>query len=116
MKEMLHLSSTLPFQSLRSRPAITITIRCASSDSGANNKVSSRLSHVQHLLQQAEHRALSQDTGPTPKITLGRLPYFSHSSQKKKQNKTLNTSIFFLLFQIMLQLTLPEVVALGVRM
>lgn len=84
VKEMLQLScSTLPFSSLgvrgvspllplslqlrRSRPSI----RCASSDSDSGNKVSSRLSQVQHLLQQAEHRALSADQGPPPKITLG---------------------------------------------
>ncbi|KAL5183781.1 Peptidyl-tRNA hydrolase ICT1, mitochondrial [Glycine soja] len=93
VKEMLQLSSStlhfsssalrglsppLPFsiqlRRSRGRPAI----RCASSssDSDASNKVSSRLSQVQHLLQQAEHRALSADQGPPPKITLGSPPFF----------------------------------------
>ncbi|MED6168211.1 hypothetical protein PIB30_009713 [Stylosanthes scabra] len=97
LKEMLHFSSTLPFssslrlrslpsQSLssshpnlnlqfrRSRPSTSFTpIRCVSSSSGSGNggnKVSSRLSQVQQLLHEAEERALSADTGPTPKITL----------------------------------------------
>ncbi|KAL1333626.1 uncharacterized protein LOC107630544 isoform X1 [Arachis ipaensis] len=96
LKEMLHLSSTLPFSfSLRlrvlpslspssshlnlnlqfrpSRPSTPFTpIRCVSSSGPGNggNKVSSRLSQVHQLLQEAEERALSADTGPTPKITL----------------------------------------------
>ena len=55
------------------RPAISSrVIRCASSaaDDGGK-KASARLSQVQQLLQEAEERALSADTGPTPKITLG---------------------------------------------
>ncbi|RZC11068.1 peptidyl-tRNA hydrolase ICT1, mitochondrial isoform X3 [Glycine max] len=80
VKEMLQLSSStlhfssafralsppLPF-SIQLRRSRRPAIRCASSDS---DKVSSRLSQVQHLLQQAEHRALSADQGPPPKITL----------------------------------------------
>lgn len=99
---MLHLSSTLSF-SLLSRPFPSLpyansalqlrrshppnAIRCASSDSDASgNKVSSRLSQVQHLLQQAEHRALSADNGPIPKITLGAffLHQLSHFSNNRK--------------------------------
>ncbi|MED6182726.1 hypothetical protein PIB30_031369 [Stylosanthes scabra] len=98
LKEMLHLSSTLPFSSSlrfrplpaqplssshrnlhlhsrRSRLSTSFTpIRCVSSSSSGSgdggNKVSSRLSQVQQLLHEAEERALSADTGPTPKITL----------------------------------------------
>ncbi len=44
-------------------------IRCAAASDG--KKVSSRLSQVQQLLQEAEDRALSADNQPTPKITLG---------------------------------------------
>lgn len=100
---MLHLSSTLSF-SLLSRPFPSLpyansalqlrrshlptAIRCASSDA-SGNKVSSRLSQVQHLLQQAEHRALSADNGPIPKITLGAffLHQLSHFSNNRKKNK-----------------------------
>ena len=46
-------------------------IRCAASESGDGRKVSSRLSQVQQLLQEAEERALSADNQPAPKITLG---------------------------------------------
>ncbi|XP_057723106.1 uncharacterized protein LOC130937980 isoform X1 [Arachis stenosperma] len=96
LKEMLHLSSTVPFsfslrlralpslslssshlnlnlQFRRSRPSTPFTpIRCVSSSGPGDggNKVSSRLSQVHQLLQEAEERALSADTGPTPKITL----------------------------------------------
>ncbi|XP_057723123.1 uncharacterized protein LOC130937980 isoform X2 [Arachis stenosperma] len=69
LKEMLHLSSTFR----RSRPSTPFTpIRCVSSSGPGDggNKVSSRLSQVHQLLQEAEERALSADTGPTPKITL----------------------------------------------
>lgn len=45
-------------------------IRCAASGSGDGRKVSSRLSQVQQLLQEAEERALSADNQPAPKITL----------------------------------------------
>ncbi|RYR77954.1 hypothetical protein Ahy_A01g002668 [Arachis hypogaea] len=96
LKEMLHLSSTLPFSfslRLRALPSLSLSsshlnlnlqfrrscpstpftpIRCVSSSGPGDggNKVSSRLSQVHQLLQEAEERALSADTGPTPKITL----------------------------------------------
>jgi hypothetical protein len=96
---LLHLSSTPPSSLLRitrdlSRPFFlsslqlqrshpATAIRCASSasDSG-NNKVSSRLSQVHELLQEAEHRSISADyNAPIPKITLGLFCFhqFSHS-------------------------------------
>ncbi|KAK7330688.1 hypothetical protein VNO77_24886 [Canavalia gladiata] len=88
VKEMLHLSSStfsisslrvrrpsLPFfsslQLQRSNPTTPFTaIRRASSDSDSGNKVSSRLSQVQHLLQQPEYRSLSANDGFSPKVTL----------------------------------------------
>ncbi|OIW09812.1 hypothetical protein TanjilG_32250 [Lupinus angustifolius] len=107
LKEMLHLSYTLPFSSLHLRPLSlpflasqfplsrsSPSIRCASSDSGAN-KVSSRLSQVQHLLHQAEERALSADTGPTPKITLDHVTVsFARSGGPGGQNvNKVNTKV-----------------------
>ncbi|KAL2573403.1 hypothetical protein AAZV13_17G124500 [Glycine max] len=112
VKEMLQLSSStlhfsssalrglsppLPFsiqlRRSRGRPAI----RCASSssDSDASNKVSSRLSQVQHLLQQAEHRALSADQGPPPKITLDHVTVsFARSGGPGGQNvNKVNTKV-----------------------
>ncbi|KAJ1419148.1 Peptide chain release factor class I/class II [Sesbania bispinosa] len=111
VKEMLHLSSLLrvgvlyrPLPSSRygngtslqlqhSRPAIAI--RCASSDSNSGNKVSSRLSQVQQLLQEAEHRALSADTGPTPQITLDHVTVnFARSGGPGGQNvNKVNTKV-----------------------
>ena len=86
---LLHLSSTPPssllritrdlsrsfflssLQLQRSHPATAIRCASSASDSG-NNKVSSRLSQVRELLQEAEHRSLSADyNAPIPKITLG---------------------------------------------
>ncbi|CAL0312934.1 unnamed protein product [Lupinus luteus] len=107
LKEMLHLSSTLHFPSLHLRPLSlpfltsqfplsrsSPSIRCASSDSSAN-KVSSRLSQVQHLLHQAEERALSADTGPTPKITLDHVTVsFARSGGPGGQNvNKVNTKV-----------------------
>jgi peptidyl-tRNA hydrolase ICT1 len=87
---LLHLSSTPPSSLFRltrdlSRPLLlsslqlhrshpATAIRCASSSSSdsGNKKVSSRLSQVQQLLNEAEHRSLSADiNAPIPKITLG---------------------------------------------
>jgi len=92
---LLHLSSTPPssflritrpfflssLQLQRSYPATAIRCASSASDSG-NNKVSSRLSQVHDLLQEAEHRSLSADyNAPIPKITLGLFCFhqFSHS-------------------------------------
>ncbi|XP_020224948.1 peptidyl-tRNA hydrolase ICT1, mitochondrial isoform X1 [Cajanus cajan] len=102
-KEMLHLSFsplrlralspslTFSLQFPRSRPAI----RCASSDSDAANKVSSRLSQFQQLLQQAEHRALSADQTPPPKITLDHVTVsFARSGGPGGQNvNKVNTKV-----------------------
>ncbi|KAK7330686.1 hypothetical protein VNO77_24884 [Canavalia gladiata] len=113
VKEMLHLSSSalsisslrvrrpsLPFSSSlqlrRSNPtSLFTTIRCASSDSDSAKKVSSRLSQVQHLLQQAEHRALSADDGPPPKITLDHVTVsFARSGGPGGQNvNKVNTKV-----------------------
>ncbi|KAL5541054.1 hypothetical protein UlMin_002419 [Ulmus minor] len=49
---------------------VGISVRCAASGSDEGQKASSRLAQVQQLLQEAEERALSADTGPTPKISL----------------------------------------------
>ena len=87
---LLHLSSTPPSSLFRltrdlSRPLLlsslqlhrshpATAIRCASSSSSdsGNKKVSSRLSQVQQLLNEAEQRSLSADiNAPIPKITLG---------------------------------------------
>lgn len=93
-KQILHPSPILPFSSLRrfsktpksplslaygngvlSLPRRGIgfsVVRCAASDAdNGGKKVSARLSQVQQLLQEAEEQALSFDSGPTPKITLG---------------------------------------------
>ncbi|XP_061348262.1 uncharacterized protein LOC133293676 [Gastrolobium bilobum] len=119
VKEMFHHSSTLAFSSLRigglsrpfpssssyvngalqlrrSRPVTVFTaIRCASSDSDGGNKVSSRLSQVQHLLQEAELRALSADKGPVPKITLDHVTVsFARSGGPGGQNvNKVNTKV-----------------------
>ncbi|KAG5039715.1 hypothetical protein AAZX31_05G050800 [Glycine max] len=105
VKEMLQLSSStlhfssafralsppLPF-SIQLRRSRRPAIRCASSDS---DKVSSRLSQVQHLLQQAEHRALSADQGPPPKITLDHVTVsFARSGGPGGQNvNKVNTKV-----------------------
>lgn len=93
-KEILHPSPILPISSLRrltqtpespfslasgngllSFPRRGIgfsVIRCAASDANdGGKKLSARLSQVHQLLQEAEERSLSFNTGPTPKITLG---------------------------------------------
>lgn len=75
----LCLSSSHGNDALRLRLSHPATaIRCASSSSDSGNKVSSRLSQIQQLLHEAEHRSLSADNNaPIPKITLGML--FFHS-------------------------------------
>ncbi|XP_057416657.1 uncharacterized protein LOC130711172 [Lotus japonicus] len=116
LNEMLHLSFTLPFSSLRvgsvlsralpfspyrntsllqSRHSRFPAIRCASSNSDSGNKVSSRLSQVQHLLHEAEQRALSADTGPIPKITLDHVTVsFARSGGPGGQNvNKVNTKV-----------------------
>jgi len=99
VKEMLQLSSsTLPFTSLRLRGvsppshfslqfrrSLRPAIRCASSDSDGANRVSARLSQVNQLLQQAEHRALSADQTPPPKITIGSLSISQFRTKMTKE-------------------------------
>lgn len=46
----------------------------ASESAGSGGKVSSRMSQIQQLLQEAEERALSADDEPAPKITIGMFP------------------------------------------
>lgn len=110
---LLHLSSTPPSSLLRitrdlSRPFFlsslqlqrshpATAIRCASSasDSG-NNKVSSRLSQVHELLQEAEHRSISADyNAPIPKITLDHVTVnFARSGGPGGQNvNKVNTKV-----------------------
>lgn len=71
---LLSVSKALPDSCLtpaytRHRRISFVGIRCSASDSG--KKVSSRLSQVQQLLQEAEERASSAGNEPIPKITLG---------------------------------------------
>lgn len=67
-------------------------ICAASESSGAGGKVSSRLSQVQQLLQEAEERALSADVEPAPKITLG------------MSRKSLNNLLFKVIVTLLSQL------------
>ena len=99
VKEMLQLSSSiLPFTSLslpRVSPpshfslqlqrSLRPAIRCASSDSDGTNKVSARLSQVNQVLQEAEHRALSADQTPPPKITIGSLSICQFKTKMTKE-------------------------------
>ncbi|KAF7828375.1 peptidyl-tRNA hydrolase ICT1, mitochondrial [Senna tora] len=69
---------------------------CFSSDADdGGRKVSSRLSQVHQLLQQAEERALSFDAGPTPKITLDHVTVnFARSGGPGGQNvNKVNTKV-----------------------
>ncbi|GMY30109.1 peptidyl-tRNA hydrolase ICT1, mitochondrial-like [Fagus crenata] len=68
-------------------------IRCAAASDG--KKVSSRLSQVQQLLQEAEDRALSADNQPTPKITLDHVTVsFARSGGPGGQNvNKVNTKV-----------------------
>ncbi|KAJ7944807.1 peptidyl-tRNA hydrolase ICT1, mitochondrial [Quillaja saponaria] len=71
-------------------------IRCAASDSSdGGKKVSSRLSQVQQLLQEAEERALSADNGPIPQITLDHVALnFARSGGPGGQNvNKVNTKV-----------------------
>ncbi|XP_058763906.1 uncharacterized protein LOC131637323 [Vicia villosa] len=109
---LLHLSPTPPsflfpvtrnlsrpffLPSLQSKRSHSATaIRCASSASDSGNKVSSRLSQVQQLLQEAEHRSLSADNnGPIPKITLDHVTVsFARSGGPGGQNvNKVNTKV-----------------------
>lgn len=66
------------FGFVRHHPISFSSIRCAAaSDSGGDKKVSSRLSQVQQLLQEAEERASLAGDEPTPKITLGTASSFA---------------------------------------
>ncbi|WVZ10765.1 hypothetical protein V8G54_015295 [Vigna mungo] len=111
VKEMLQLSSsTFPFTSLRLRRvyppshfslshqlgrSLSPAIRCASSDSHGANRVPARLSQVNQLLQQAEHRALSADQTPPPKITIDHVTVsFARSGGPGGQNvNKVNTKV-----------------------
>ncbi|KAG7015643.1 Peptidyl-tRNA hydrolase ICT1, mitochondrial [Cucurbita argyrosperma subsp. argyrosperma] len=70
-------------------------ICAASESSGAGGKVSSRLSQVQQLLQEAEERALSADVEPAPKITLDHVTVnFARSGGPGGQNvNKVNTKV-----------------------
>ncbi|KAK2356058.1 peptidyl-tRNA hydrolase ICT1, mitochondrial [Trifolium repens] len=111
---LLHLSSIPPSSLLRltrdlSRPLLlsslqlhrshpATAIRCASSSSSdsGNKKVSSRLSQVHQLLNEAEHRSLSADiNAPIPKITLDHVTVnFARSGGPGGQNvNKVNTKV-----------------------
>ncbi|CAK9321652.1 unnamed protein product [Citrullus colocynthis] len=112
LREILH---SQPYFSLSSPPIFSTTLHnpnaafrfslrdisfgrvlCAASDSaGAGGKVSSRLSQVQQLLQEAEERALSADSEPTPKITLDHVTVnFARSGGPGGQNvNKVNTKV-----------------------
>ncbi|XWS49041.1 hypothetical protein CRYUN_Cryun13aG0129500 [Craigia yunnanensis] len=70
-------------------------IRCAASDDAGERKVSSRLSQVQQLLQQAEERASSAGNEPTPQITLDHVTVsFARSGGPGGQNvNKVNTKV-----------------------
>ncbi|XXG67359.1 hypothetical protein AAC387_Pa06g0724 [Persea americana] len=71
-------------------------IRCRASGSGdGGRKVSSRLSQVQQLLQEAEERSLSAGNEPIPKITLDRVSVsFARSGGPGGQNvNKVNTKV-----------------------
>ncbi|OVA07663.1 Peptide chain release factor class I/class II [Macleaya cordata] len=69
-------------------------IQCMASDSG-EKKVSSRLSQMHQLLQEAEERALSAGNQPTPKITLDHVTVsFARSGGPGGQNvNKVNTKV-----------------------
>ncbi|OMO80875.1 Peptide chain release factor class I/class II [Corchorus olitorius] len=114
LKEILHhspLSSSISFPSparallpgscgttIRVTPSRGFNfsrIRCAASDAGAEKKVSSRLSQVQQLLQEAEERASSAGNEPTPQITLDHVSVsFARSGGPGGQNvNKVNTKV-----------------------
>ncbi|XVF13287.1 hypothetical protein REPUB_Repub08aG0195900 [Reevesia pubescens] len=70
-------------------------IQCAASDAGAERKVSSRLSQVRQLLQEAEDRASSAGNEPTPQITLDHVTVnFARSGGPGGQNvNKVNTKV-----------------------
>ncbi|GKU95459.1 hypothetical protein SLEP1_g8816 [Rubroshorea leprosula] len=112
LKEIIHRSS-LSFVSLSPSPCTVLSrspgtlrlglarkisftpICCAASDSGADRKVSARLSQVQQLLQQAEERASSGGNEPTPQITLDHVTVsFARSGGPGGQNvNKVNTKV-----------------------
>ncbi|KAF5734874.1 peptidyl-tRNA hydrolase ICT1 mitochondrial isoform X1 [Tripterygium wilfordii] len=71
------------------------SIRCAASDSGGDKKVSSRLSQVHQLLQEAEERASSAGNEPPPKITIDHVTVsFARSGGPGGQNvNKVNTKV-----------------------
>ncbi|KAF4360424.1 hypothetical protein CsatB_004071 [Cannabis sativa] len=92
------LSATI--NALPHRPAVQrgislARVRCTASGSDGGGKVSSRLSHVQQLLQEAEERALEADDGPTPNITLDHVTVsFARSGGPGGQNvNKVNTKV-----------------------
>uniref|UniRef100_A0A803R4R9 Prokaryotic-type class I peptide chain release factors domain-containing protein n=1 Tax=Cannabis sativa TaxID=3483 RepID=A0A803R4R9_CANSA len=99
---------TATINALPHRPAVQrgislARVRCAASGSDGGGKVSSRLSHVQQLLQEAEERALEADDGPTPNITLDHVTVsFARSGGPGGQNvnkgllKDYFRSVFFM--------------------
>ncbi|XP_073219512.1 uncharacterized protein [Cicer arietinum] len=93
----LCLSSSHGNDALRLRLSHPATaIRCASSSSDSGNKVSSRLSQIQQLLHEAEHRSLSADNNaPIPKITLDHVTVnFARSGGPGGQNvNKVNTKV-----------------------
>lgn len=53
-------------------PVSVVRVRCAATNPGdGGRKVSARLAEMQQILQEAEERALSAGSEPTPKITIG---------------------------------------------
>ncbi|GAV84939.1 RF-1 domain-containing protein [Cephalotus follicularis] len=70
-------------------------IRYSASESGADHKVSARLSQVQHLLHEAEERAASAGNDPPPKITLDHVTVsFARSGGPGGQNvNKVNTKV-----------------------
>ncbi|XP_021901806.1 peptidyl-tRNA hydrolase ICT1, mitochondrial [Carica papaya] len=84
------------FGFVRHHPISFSSIRCAAaSDSGGDKKVSSRLSQVQQLLQEAEERASLAGDEPTPKITLDHVTLnFARSGGPGGQNvNKVNTKV-----------------------
>ncbi|XP_010533754.1 PREDICTED: peptidyl-tRNA hydrolase ICT1, mitochondrial isoform X2 [Tarenaya hassleriana] len=114
LRELLHHPQFLSFPSTSSRtllPCLRRTqwkspvphgfrfgsIRCAaaSSGSGGDRKVSSRLSQVQQMMQEAEERASSAGNEPTPRITLDHVTVnFARSGGPGGQNvNKVNTKV-----------------------
>ncbi|MQM08762.1 hypothetical protein Taro_041622 [Colocasia esculenta] len=91
----LRLGQRIPVPVLRA-PVGLVRIRCAASNSGdGGRKVSARLSEMQQILQEAEERALSAGSEPTPKITLDHVTVsFARSGGPGGQNvNKVNTKV-----------------------